>query len=263
MTMTIQDVIDRILEQIPGGRLAETVDTVKCGDPTQPVTGIVTTFLASYDVIRQAIALGANFIITHEPTFYSHLDDVTDLQDHAVYQAKRQLLDENGIVVWRFHDHWHRHEPDGIGVGVFRALGWDGYVGAENGGAFEIPETTMGELAAYVKDKLGIDAVRIVGDLAMPCRKVALMVGAPGSDWQMAALNRDDVEVLLTGEIREWETSEYVRDAVAQGRRKALIVLGHAQSEEPGMAYLVEWLRPLVPDVPITHIPVGSAFAYL
>ena len=67
----------------------------------------------------------------------------------------------------------------------------------------------------------------------------------------------------LPGEVREWETSEYARDAVAQGRDKALIVLGHAKSEEPGMAYLVEWLQPLVPGVTITHVPVGDAFRYV
>jgi putative NIF3 family GTP cyclohydrolase 1 type 2 len=260
MTTTIQDVIDTILDQIPGGRLEETVDTVKCGDPTQPVTGIVTTFLASSDVIKKAIKLGANFIITHEPTFYDHLDDVTKFEDHAVYEAKRRLLDENGIVVWRFHDHWHMHVPDGIGVGVVRALGWEAYVGADNSPVFSIPETTVGALAVDVKAKLGIDTVRIVGDLKMPCRNVALMVGSPGGQWQMGMLNRDDVEVLLAGEAAEWQTPEYARDAVSQGRRKALIMLGHHQSEEPGMAYLVEWLRPRVPDLPITHVPVGSPF---
>lgn len=263
MTTTIQDIIGTILDQIPGGRLEETVDTVKCSDPTQPVSGIVTTFLASYDVIKEAIKIGANLVITHEPTFYNHLDDVAEFEEHAVYDAKRRLLDENQVVVWRFHDHWHRHVPDGIGTGVVRALGWEAYAGAGDGPVFSIPVTTVGELAAEVKSKLGIDTARVVGDLGMSCRNVAMLVGAPGGSWQTSLLNRNDVEVLLAGEVAEWETPEYVRDAVAQGRKKALIVLGHAQSEEPGMAYLVDWLRPLVPDVPITHVPVGSVFTYV
>jgi putative NIF3 family GTP cyclohydrolase 1 type 2 len=261
MVTTIQDVIDTILAQIPGGHLQETVDTVKCSDPMQPVTGIVTTFLASYAVIQKAVALGANLIITHEPTFYNHLDEVKQLEDDGVYGAKRQLLDDHGIVVWRFHDHWHRHEPDGIGVGVVRALGWEAY--AHEGPFFTLPETTLSELAQSVKRQLGIDTVRVVGDLEMLCGNVALLVGAPGAEWQMAALGRDDVDILLTGEVHEWETSEYARDAVLQGRRKGLIVLGHANSEEAGMAYLVEWLWPLIPGVQITHVPVGDAFSYV
>ena len=259
---TIQNVIDVILDQIPGGRLEETVDTVKCGDPAREVKGIVTTFLASTGVIRKTIELGANFIITHEPTFYNHLDEVEKLADDPIYREKRALLDDHGIVVWRFHDHWHRHEPDGIGMGVVKALEWEPYLQVDSP-SITIPTMTLSELASHLKARLGIATLRVVGDLQMPCRRVALMVGAPGAEWQMRWLTRDDVDVLVTGEVHEWETSEYVRDAVAQGRPKALIVAGHANSEEPGMAYLVEWLRPLVPGVQITHVPVGDAFSYL
>ncbi len=234
MGTTIQAVIDTILGQIQSGRLTETVDTVKCGDPTQDVKGIVTTFLASYEVIRKAVDLGANFIITHEPTFYNHRDMVDQLAGDPVYEAKRRLLDDNGIVVWRFHDHWHRHEPDGIDTGVILALGWGPYVVADDRPRIKLPATTVGELARTVEAALGIDMVRVVGDLDMPCENVALMAGAPPSEWQMKTLIRDDIDVLLTGEVREWETSEYVRDAIAEGRKKALIVLGHANSEEPG-----------------------------
>ena len=43
--------------------------------------------------------------------------------------------------------------------------------------------------------------------------------------------------MLVAGETREWETVEFTRDAVAAGKRKALILLGHANSEEAGMKY--------------------------
>jgi hypothetical protein len=76
----------------------------------------------------------------------------------------------------------------------------------------------------------------------------------------MALLRRDDVEVLVCGEVREWETSEYVRDAVSSGRSKGLIVLGHAKSEEPGMEWLAERLRLLLPEVAVFHIPAGNPF---
>ncbi len=257
---TIQDVIDTILAEIPGGPIQDTVDTIKTGDPNQPVTGIVTTFLASVAVIRRAVELGANFIITHEPTFYNHLDEVSDMGGDPVYEAKRALLDDNGIVVWRFHDHWHRHEPDGIMTGVIQVLGWTDYADDTEYPRFNLPETTVGALARLLKDRLGIKTVRVVGDLTMTCSCVALMPGAPPARWQMAVLGRDAVEVLVTGEVAEWETSEYARDAVIQGRRKALIVLGHAKSEEPGIAYLVSWLQARVAGVEITHVPVGDAF---
>jgi putative NIF3 family GTP cyclohydrolase 1 type 2 len=252
------------LQDIPGAPLEDTVDTFKCGDPSQEVKGVVTTFLASYEVIQKAITLGANLIITHEPTYYNHLDEVGDaLADNLIYQAKRRLLDEHGIVVWRFHDHWHRHQPDGIMAGVVQQLGWEAFLESPDAPVFTVPATSLRDLVAEVKAKLAIETVRVVGDLGMTCQRVALLVGSPPAKWQLMALAREDVDVLLTGEVNEWETSEAARDAIAQGRSKALVVLGHANSEEPGMAYLVSWLKERVPDLPVTHVPVGDAFQYV
>jgi putative NIF3 family GTP cyclohydrolase 1 type 2 len=262
MPATIQDVISTILQAIPGAPLKETVDTFKSGDPSQEITGIVTTFLASYEVIQRGIGLGANLIITHEPTYYNHLDEVDWLDSDPVYAAKRQLIDQNDIVVWRFHDYWHRHRPDGILTGLAIALGWEDYAGSEPR-LYHIPPTTLGDLAASLKEKLGIHTVRAVGDLGMLCRRAVLLTGAAGGRRQIGLLRREDVDVSICGEINEWETSEYVRDAVAQGRQKGLIILGHANGEEAGMEWLVEWLRPRFPDIPITHVPAGDPFHFL
>ena len=45
--MTIQEVIDLIIATVPGAPRDDSVDTVKSSDPSQPVTGIATTFLAT------------------------------------------------------------------------------------------------------------------------------------------------------------------------------------------------------------------------
>ena len=73
-TLTVEDVINRIKKQVTCDWSLETVDNLKCGDPRQEVTGIVTSFMATMDVIEKAVAVGANLIITHEPTFYNHTD---------------------------------------------------------------------------------------------------------------------------------------------------------------------------------------------
>ena len=46
-------------------------DTFKCGNPDTPVKGISSTFMATLDVIQRSHAAGLNFVITHEPTFWS------------------------------------------------------------------------------------------------------------------------------------------------------------------------------------------------
>lgn len=261
---TIQQVIDRILQDIPDAPLPDTVDTFKSGDPTQEVKGIVTTFLASYAVIEQAVALGANLIITHEPTFYSHLDTVDWLENSAVYRAKRQLLEDNGIVVWRFHDHIHRHEPDGIASGVMQALGWEEAWTDRELPVVQVPPMTIRALAEHLKTRLGAQTVRVIGDLERMVERVCIFVGAAPGEWHIAFLSEhEDVDVMVAGEINEWETVEYVRDAIAQGRQLALIVVGHANSEEPGMAWLVPWLQERLPGLPITHVPVGDPFQFV
>jgi len=265
MGRTIQEVIDTILKAMPVVPLPNTVDTYKSGDPSCPVTGIVTTFLASHAVIRRAIEIGANLIITHEPTFYSHSDEVNWLAGDPVYEAKRQLLEEHRITVWRFHDYWHSHRPDGVLTGVNKRLGWEKYTEPEARSfpVYNLPTTSVHDLAVYLKAKLGAQIVRVVGDAEMNCRRVALAVGASGGRRQIQFLGQENVDALVAGEVNEWETVEYVRDANAQGRKLALILVGHVNSEEPGMEYLVEWLRERFPDLAITHVPTGDPFQFV
>lgn len=263
---TIQDVIDLILGAIPDAPLETTVDTVKSGDASQEVTGIATTFLATCEVIERAAEADANLIITHEPTFYNHFDDVDWLEEDAVYAYKRRLLDEHGMVVWRFHDYWHLYEPDGILTGLLKKLEWEDRVVSEADrvdlpSTVEVPAVPVAELAEQMKARLQIDhPIQIVGNTETVCRRVGLLPGAYGGRSQIEFVGRSDIDVLVVGEINEWETSVYVRDAVSSGRPMALIILGHVNSEEPGMEWLADWLQPLIGEIPIVHIPARDPF---
>jgi hypothetical protein len=94
----------------------------------------------------------------------------------------------------------------------------------------------------------------------MEVTKIAFRPGAGGEAKQVKALERDDVEVLVVGEAPEWETVLYVRDAQLQGRRKALILLGHNTSEESGMDNCATWLKTLFPGMPVQFIPAGEPY---
>lgn len=262
MGITVQQAIETIIAAIPAAAPPDTVDTIKIGDPTQPLAGIVTTFLATAEVIEQAGRLGANLIITHEPIFYNHRDETGWLADKPVYAAKRRLLEELDLVIWRFHDLLHMLKPDPTVAGLIHELGWEACALPDQP-LCRIPPATLQQLAEAVKARLGLAQVRVVGDLDMLCRGVAIWPGCPGRNYQIAALAQEEVDVLLTGEISEWETSEYVRDATALGRRKGLIVLGHAASEEPGMRRVTPWLQERLPNVPIRFVPTGRLFHWL
>jgi putative NIF3 family GTP cyclohydrolase 1 type 2 len=260
--LTAQAVIDRIQKNVGVPWDTPTVDTFKAGDPNTPVTGIAVTMMATLDVIQRAAASGKNLVITHEPTFYSHQDQTADLERHndAVLAEKQAFIRDHHMIVWRFHDHWHRRKPDGIQFGMTHALGWEKFQDPSNAHLFTIPETTLSGLAASVKHKLDIVALRVVGDRNMRLTKVAMLPGAGGSASQIRMLERDDVEALLIGEVPEWETVEYVADATTEHKHKALLLLTHIPSEQAGMEECTRWLKTFVSEVPVEFVPAHQPF---
>ena len=258
--LTAAEVMQRVIAATGATPPAGTVDTLKAGDPDTVVTGIVTTFMDTYPVLEKAVASGKNLIISHEPTFYNHLDQQSQFAADPVYQQKLAYIREHHLVVYRFHDTWHMRQPDGILVGMVNQLGWKKYQNGSNSILFTFPRMTVGQIAASLQKSTGARAIRIVGDPALPVTEIALMVGASGSDEQIKVLEQEDVQLVVAGESREWETVPYVVDAAAEGRHKALILLGHDVSEEAGMDECARWLRTIFPGMPIQFIPAGEPF---
>jgi len=261
--LTAREVVQRIQEHVGVPWQKETVDTFKAGDPDAKVTGIAVTMMATFDVLQRAAASGANLIITHEPTFYNHLDQFTEIpqkENDPVLAEKLAFIKEHHLVVWRFHDHWHRRAPDGIEAGMTHALGWEAFQDKQNQYLFTIPETTLDKLAANLKSRLELHTMRVVGDPQMKITRIALSPGAAGMQREIGALENPDIQLLITGESREWETVEYAADAVSEKKNKALIVLGHIPSEQAGMEECTRWLKTFVSEVPVNFVPAAQPF---
>ncbi len=261
-SFTVQEIIHLILKE---GELAVqkvTVDTLKSGKPDQAVTGIVTTMFPTISVIEEAIKRNANFIIAHEPTFYNHLDNPEWVPNNTVVKQKQQLLEKHKIAVWRFHDYCHSLSPDAISYGVAKKLNWLPYFKTGQN-MLALPAQSLRQLVQHLKSSLGIERVRIIGNPEQSCQRIALLPGAWGGQRHVSIAEAEKPDVLIVGEVSEWETAEYIRDARAFGSNMALIVLGHAQSEEPGMEWFVDWLQPKLSDLKVTHIPSGNPFVWL
>ena len=269
---TARQIVQRIEANVGVEWNSHGVDTFKEGDPDTPVTAVAVTMMATFDVLQRAAAAGANFVITHEPIYYSHRDTTGALEreNDPVFAAKRDFIRAHHMVVWRFHDNWHAHRPDGIQLGMEHKLGWTRYRAAANDTLgtgdpatdylFRLPTTTVGALAADLAKQLDAHAVRIVGDPAMPVAGVAFAGGFLGADTQRKLLRRADVDALVIGEAHEWETVAYAADAVSEGEKKALIVVGHTPSEQGGMEECARWLRGFVTDVPVRFIAAQDPF---
>jgi putative NIF3 family GTP cyclohydrolase 1 type 2 len=210
-------------------------------------------------VLQRAAASRKSLVITHEPTFYNHEDQTKDIAGDPVYMAKAAFIAKNQMVVFRFHDHWHARRPDGIMAGVIATLGWEEFRAPGQRG-FVIPPTTLDGLARDLRDKLKIRTMRVIGNPGMAMSKVAYGPGFNSLQGVMRTLASPDVDVLVIGESREWEGIEYAQDAIASGRKKGLIVLGHAISEEPGMKECAAWLKTFVTEVPVEFVPAGEPF---
>ncbi len=253
---TAAQLVDRIKATLASSDVTwrtETVDTFKAGDPDTAVSGIATTFMATFDALQLAVAAGANFVITHEPTFYNHQDQTTALVDDAVYRAKAAFIADHRMVIFRFHDHWHARRPEAMRLALTRAMGWP-----QTPGVLTIPPTTLGALAADAARALKIHSMRVVGDAATPVSRVAIGVG-----YGNPQLNAN-VDAVLTGESQEadsaWDNAEYVIDAAFTGGPKGLILLGHERSERLGMDECATWLRTFISDVPVTFVEPGEPF---
>lgn len=260
-SLTAEQVIARMREAAHVSVQPGTVDTIKAGDPATVVTGIATTISPTMDVLRKAVAAHDNLIITHEPTFYNHQDADTLFTNDPVYREKLDYIREHKLVIFRFHDGAHQRDPDFIMQGWEYQVGWTTAHRVPGGPLlYTSAPITVGELARQLEAKTRAKVMRIVGDPKLTVTKLAYGPGAPGEPRQVQALERDDVEALIIGEIPEWETISYVWDASQQGRHKALIIAGHYTSEEAGSKELAEWLRTVLPGQRIDFIPAGEPY---
>ena len=238
----------------------ETVDTFKAGDPDAALKGIAVCMFADMTTLRQAVKEGCNFIITHEPVFYNHADDTTAFHADPVFSEKMKFIRDNQLVVFRFHDHIHMMQPDGISVGMIKRTGLEKHAVNNSQTHFVVPETTVREFAGELKQRLGMESIRVIGNPELSFTKVTFTAGAPGGPLHIRMLSDDDTEVLIAGEAPEWETYLYANDAVAQGRNKAVIFLGHIKSEEAGMEYCSRWLQSFIENIPVHFIENNPNF---
>jgi len=253
--LTAGAVIERMQQRIGVPWNGWGVDGFKAGAPETVVRGIGTTMMATFDALKSAARQGLNMVITHEPTYWSHPDTLTDLQHDPLYLKKLAFLRAHNMVSFHFHDNWHALKPvDGIDYGTQQLMGWTTYMHADDQRLFTLPPTTLGALAADFQQKTGARTIRVVGDPALPIRTVYESWGYCSAFPGISFLDKADV--LVIGEAQDWDLIAYAQDLVALGEKKGLIVLGHVKSEQWGMRYCADWLKRFVSEVPVRFVPI-------
>jgi putative NIF3 family GTP cyclohydrolase 1 type 2 len=259
---TAAQVTDRIRAAFgPTWRVTPT-DAFHAGRPDVVVRGIATTVMSTLDVLHRAAKAGRNLVITHEPTFYTGNDNVMDLTDDPMYRRKVAFIEANDLAIFRFHDNWHTRRPEPMGQGLAESLGWGDRRSADEPDVFVIAPTTVRDVVKRIEDRLNVRSYRVIGSPATRVRRVGFLPGTPpGATAASRLLPR--VDLVIAGEQREWEGVYYAFDTVAAGEPKAMITLGHAVSEDPGMKLCADWLRTFITDLPVEWIPAGEPFTKL
>ena len=123
--ITAQQVINRIRIQLRSSWKNSTIDVIHAGNPETVVSGIATSYTPSIDVLRKAVDAGNNLIITQQPAYYQETEEY--LKNDQTYLYKKDFIETNKLVVWRFYDNWNNRDVDGQLFGLAKALGWDQY----------------------------------------------------------------------------------------------------------------------------------------
>ena len=279
MAVTAQAIVDRMQKNLGAGWKANPADAFIAGSPDTKVTGIVTTYAPSLEVMRKAVAAGRNMIIARESPYWARLPSQRPngapggagqapppMDKDPTFQAKRDYIAANKLVVYRLFANWNARQPDGQLRGLAKALGWEKYYApsggqpwATNNGFFTPPPSTLKATAQAIKAQLGMKSIRIGGDPNFKVTKIALSHGMYWLADLQKLMAEPGVDLLVMGEPQwENELAQYSFDVADSGRNMGLILLGQAISEDPGGGEMATWLKTFVKDVPVQWIPTGE-----
>lgn len=246
----------------------KTCDTLKAGDPEKEFNGkVAVTMFATPDVVRAAAAWGASLLIVHEPTYYDHWDSKETFEaqtgfKRVILDMKKKVIDDSGLVIYRFHDHPHHAEKDMISMGEVKYFGLKGrWVKGTQFGVNEFildEEMNVRDVAKTLEKNLNIKHVRICGANDFPVKTIALVFGTPGN--LETELGRCDIA--LTGEICEWSQGEFAIDCAQLGLPKAILVMGHCCSERDGMRLLADAIPGNWEGVEAKYFESGDCYTF-
>jgi hypothetical protein len=179
--------------------------------------------------------------------------------DDAVYVAKKEFIENNGLVVYRLRDAWQFRKANEVSSALAESLGWAKGRVKPDDALYDVPPATAEDTVALIRKKLNLrGGLRAVGDRKAVVRRVLLHPGFmdAATMWH----RYEDADLTIAGEVREWENTHYAADIYTAGEKRGLVTIGRVVSEDPGMRACATWLRTIVPAVPAHWITVGDLY---
>lgn len=230
--MTVQQIYDFINERAPfETQVAYDNSGLLVGDPAREVTGVHFALDVTHSVIDEAVANGANLIVTHHPLMFSPVKRLVETNHEARLLCR---LIREGISLISAHTNLDQ-APGGINDVLAETIGLTNVVGEGFLRVGDLPEpTTAAGFAAHIMIHLH-DAVRLMGDENAMLTRVGLCSGSGSDEWPQAAAM--GAQAFLTGEVKHHHALEAADSGVV------MLEAGHHATEEPGIFALADALQ--------------------
>ena len=232
-------------------------DKIVFGDENADAKKVAVCCIVTCDVVKKAKEWGADLIITHEPTYPNYKGYE---ENDPVAQGKKKLIEDAGIPIYRFHDSTHFSDPDRIIEGVLKKLEWRGSHDGHHSFVFDRAKS-VDEIKSDIEEKLELKHIRICGTKDNTVKKISMCVGAWGDETVHSEIVQPDTDAIICGEITEWRSCEYVRDAAQLGMKKTMFLLGHMGSEREGMKFVCDYLTQTLPELEYLYIDCGEVYS--
>ena len=213
---------------------------------------------ATDEAIEEAIANGADMLLTHHPMIFKGMKRVT--QEDFIGRRIIRLI-QNDMVYYAMHTNFDVMgmadlAADYLGISDTRVLeitsvSETGEEGIGRYGSLK-KEMTVRECCEEVKQAFSLENVKVFGDLE---RKVKTAAISPGSGKSVISnALQAGVDVLITGDIDHHEGS----DAVAQNM--TVIDAGHYGVEHIFIPYMEQYLKREAKELEIAVQPLTFPF---
>ena len=230
--MLVQDVFNWI-DSIAPYETQDSFDNsgLLVGDPAWEVRGIHVAMDVTSSVLDEAIANGANLIVTHHPMMFSARKRLVETDSEAKLLC-RMIRHEIALIA--AHTNLDQ-APGGINDVLARVIGLEGVTGEGYVRVGELPAPMTAKAFACQAGEALHAVVRLMGDPERELRRVAVTSGA-GRDSVKDALGLG-ADAFLTGEAKHHHALEAAEAGMP------VFEAGHHATEEPGIFALAEALQ--------------------
>ncbi len=217
---------------------------------------MVTCWTPSLAALTEAVALGANLVLSHEPLTWGLCGhdpeaglrwyEERHISAKVPNQRRLAFTAANGLTVYRYHSNWDWAPVYGQVDSLVRRLGLGERVGGQRvAPVYAVAPLTVAEMAERARREFSLGPLRVIGDPERLVSRVAICHGGFGQMFTFPEIAADaGAELAIFGEMLDYTIRYCVEVDLAA------VELGHCGSEHPGMEAMAEFLRERLPAGP-------------